>query len=149
MAFHAAATKNLPPGGSQPPSPDAAQLRPDWRTGIPERLEALGRAWTDEAAWSGMTQAGGVDLPGEVAGLVALDEVVIHGWDLAVASGQPFECDPAALEAVHAFLQESVAEAPQGTPGLFGPPVPAGPDAPLVDKVVGLSGRDPSWRPPA
>ena len=30
-----------------------------------------------------MTEAGGVTMPGEVTGLVALDEVVLHGWDLA------------------------------------------------------------------
>ena len=30
-----------------------------------------------------MTMAGGVDLPGEVCGLVALDEVLLHGWDVS------------------------------------------------------------------
>ena len=36
----------------------------------------------------GTTKAGGLELPGEVAGLVALDELVIHGWDVARSSGQ-------------------------------------------------------------
>ncbi len=38
-----------------------------------------------------MTKAGGVDLPGEVAGLVALDELVVHGWDVARATGQAYD----------------------------------------------------------
>jgi uncharacterized protein (TIGR03086 family) len=94
-----------------------------------------------------MTQAGGIDLPGEVAGLVALDEVVVHGWDVAAASGQPFDCEPGLLQSTYEFVQASVAENPQGTPGMFGPPVPVPDDAPLLDRLIGLTGRDPSWRP--
>ena len=42
-----------------------------------------------------MTKAGPVEMPGEIGGLVALDEIVIHGWDLATATGQPFAVDAA------------------------------------------------------
>lgn len=53
-----------------------------------------------------MTQAGGVDLPGEVACIVALDEVIVHGWDIAVASGQSFACDdPSLVRAAYEFVQ--------------------------------------------
>jgi uncharacterized protein (TIGR03086 family) len=145
LAFTAAATKTPLPGGSQGPSADASRLGADWRTRIPSRLADLASAWQDEAAWTGMTEAGGVDLSGEEAGIVALDEVVIHGWDVAVASGQPFECDPGLLEAVYGFAQ--AASSPSGSPGLFGPPVPVPDDAPLLDRTLGLTGRDPAWRP--
>jgi len=83
LAFIAAATKATGETGSQAPSAET---------------------WRDPAAWSGMTEAGGRELPGEVAGLVALDELVIHGWDLARASGQPYDCDQETLEAVHGFV---------------------------------------------
>jgi len=33
-------------------------------------------------------------------------------------------------------------------PGLWGPVVPVPDDAPLLHKVVGLTGRDPGWTPP-
>ena len=49
-------------------------------------LDALVDAWHDPGAWQGMTKAGPFELPGEVAGVVALDELVLHGWDLAVAN---------------------------------------------------------------
>lgn len=97
-----------------------------------------------------MTAAGGIDLPGDVAGLVTLDELVVHGWDLAVATGQAYEPDPEVLAAVHEFVlgfsgpgQEEARE------GLFGPEVPVPDDAPLLDRVIGLTGRDPSWSAPA
>jgi uncharacterized protein (TIGR03086 family) len=145
IAFTAAATKTPLPAGSQAPSADGSRLGTDWRTRIAERLAALAGAWHDEAAWTGMTQAGGQDLPAEVAAVIALDEVVVHGWDIAVASGQAFKCEPDLLEAVLGFVQPTVAQSPQGTPGLFGPPVPVPDDAPLLDRLLGLTGRDPAW----
>jgi uncharacterized protein (TIGR03086 family) len=144
LGFLAAAAKE-PLGGA--PSADGSRLGPDWRTRIPDRLAALAAAWRDDAAWTGMTAAGGVDLPGEVAGLVAVDEVVLHGWDIAVASGQEFACPTELLQGAYEFVSGAVAQNPQGTPGLFGPPVPVGGDVPLLHRLLGLSGRDPAWRP--
>jgi len=111
-----------------------------------DQLAALADAWRAEDAWTGMTKAGGVDLPSELAGLVALDEVVVHGWDLAVASGQPYSVEPDLLDAVYGFVRTSAEQNPEGTPGLFGPPVPVPDDAPLLDRAIGLAGRDPGWR---
>lgn len=149
MAFTSAATKTWPEGGSQGPSADASRLGTDWRTRIPEGLATLAAAWRDEAAWSGMTQAGGQDLPGEMAGLIALDEVVVHGWDIAVASAQQFSCDPELAQAVYGFVQSAVGQNPEGSPNLFGPPVPVRDDAPLFDRLLGLTGREPAWRAPS
>ncbi len=146
LAFTAAATKTSLDGGSAP-SADGSRLASDWRTRIPERLAGLAKAWREPDAWTGMTQAGGVDLPGEVAGIVALDEVVVHGWDIAAASGQGFSVEPDLLEAVFGFVRSGVEENPEGTPGLFGPPVPVRADAPRVDQLIALTGRNPAWRP--
>jgi uncharacterized protein (TIGR03086 family) len=146
VAFTAAARHTEPPGGSQSPSPDASQLTADWRTGIPGRLAELAEAWLAEDAWVGMARAGGVDLPSELAGVVALDEVVVHGWDLATATGQPYGVEQAQLEAVFAFVRSAAEQNPDGTPGLFGRPVAVSDDAPLLDRVVGLAGRDPAWQ---
>lgn len=144
-AFTAAATKTPPDGGGQGPSADRSRLGADWRTRIPEGLATLAEAWRDEAAWVGMTQAGGVDLPAEGAGVIALDEVIVHGWDIAVASGQSFACAPRLVQAAYEFVKSSVAENPQASPGLFGPPVPVPDDAVLIDRLIGLTGRDPAW----
>jgi uncharacterized protein (TIGR03086 family) len=145
LAFTAAATKTQPEGGSQPPSADGSRLGEHWRERIRERLAGLASAWRSEAAWQGTTQAGGIELPAQVAGVVALNEVIVHGWDVAAASGQPYACEAELLQAAYEFVQSSVASNPRGSPGLFGPPVPVPNDAPLLDQLIGLTGRDPSW----
>ncbi|MFF7858585.1 TIGR03086 family metal-binding protein [Streptomyces sp. NPDC007904] len=146
-AFRDAARKDL--GATTDTSPDSAvpDVGPGWREELPKVLGELADAWRDPAAWTGTTRAGGVDLPGEVAGAVAVDELVIHGWDLARATGQDYTPDPAALRMSYDFLA-AAAEDP-GRGGIFGPVVPVPPDAPLLDRAVGLSGRDPSWTRPA
>jgi uncharacterized protein (TIGR03086 family) len=87
-----------------------------------------------------------VELPGEVAGVVALDELIIHGWDLAKATGQPASYEGPELDAVHAMVQQFRAGE---TEGLFGPAVAVADDAPLLDRILGLAGRDPGWEPPS
>jgi uncharacterized protein (TIGR03086 family) len=147
-AFTGAAAKDLGDATSQGPSGDASRLGDDWRSRIPRDLAALADAWRDPDAWTGMTKAGGVDLPGEVAGLVALDELVIHGWDVARATGQPYAVDAASLEAVHGFVaQFSEPGMEEARAGLFGPVVEVPENALLLDRVLGLTGRDPGWSP--
>jgi uncharacterized protein (TIGR03086 family) len=146
LAFTGAAAKD-PATGSQAPSADGSRLGADWRARIPERLDRLAAAWKDDGAWAGMTKAGGVDLPGEVAGRVAANEVVVHGWDLARATGHEYACEPGVLQAAYEFVQQAVAQNPDGSEGLFGRPVSVPDDAPLLDRLIGLTGRDPAWRP--
>ncbi|MFA1548906.1 TIGR03086 family metal-binding protein [Actinomadura chokoriensis] len=146
LAFTWAAAKKSPDGGSQPPSADASRLPPDWRTLVPERLDALTAAWRSPDAWSGMTAAGGIDLPGEQAGRVAMNELVVHGWDIARATGQPYEVGADEIESCLAFVSPTVEQSDgKGVPGLFGPAVSIPDDAPALDRLIALTGRDPSW----
>ena len=147
-AFRDAGRKDLGVTTDTSPGSSLPELGPDWREELPKVLADMAEAWRDPAAWTGMTRAGGVDLPGEVAGLVATDELVIHGWDLARATGQPYTPDLAALESAHAFLRAAAEEGDRGE-GIFGPVVPVPVDAPLLDRALGLSGRDPRWTRPA
>jgi uncharacterized protein (TIGR03086 family) len=146
LAFTAAAAKDQA-ASSQAPSADGSRLGPDWRTRISGRLAQLARAWQDETAWAGLTRAGGVDLPGEVAGQVAINEVVVHGWDIAVATGHDYACDGELVEAAFSFVRSAVERNPGGSQGLFGPPVAVPADAPAFDKLIAATGRDPGWRP--
>ncbi|MFE9784759.1 TIGR03086 family metal-binding protein [Nocardia salmonicida] len=142
-AFRQAATKESvgrsvpPPAGSDSPLPD------DWRTRIPAQLETLTSVWRVAQAWDGDTEAGGVELPAAVMAIVALDEITIHAWDLAVATGQELTVTPGDLAILHEFLRETD---PAGTPGLFGPVIEIPADAPAFDRLLGLTGRDPAWR---
>ena len=141
LAFTGAARKTPLEGA---PFGNAANLVPAWRVRVPRDLGTLAEAWREPDAWTGMTRAGGVDLPGEVAAVVALDELVIHGWDLAKATGQPAGYDGPGLEAVYDMVQQFRAA---GVEGLFGPAVDVPADAPLLDRILGLAGRDPGWEP--
>jgi uncharacterized protein (TIGR03086 family) len=144
VAFRDAARKDL--GGTTDTSPQARlpELGPGWREELPKLLDELADAWRDPAAWTGMTRAGGVDLPGAVAAAVATDELVIHGWDLARATGQDYTPDPAALQVSHDFLQAAADDPSRGA--IFGPIVSVPSDAALLDRAIGLSGRAPDWR---
>jgi uncharacterized protein (TIGR03086 family) len=144
LAFRAAAAKEFGPLTDTPPT-EGAQIDADWRTSYPQRLAALASAWQKPEAWDGMTRAGGVELPADVMGSVALAEVVLHGWDVARAIGEPYDADPATVQACLAHLEQFD---PAGTEGMFGPAVPVANDAPAFDRVVAMSGRDPAWRAP-
>ena len=143
LAFTAAARREFGPLTDTPPV-EGVPLDEDWRTAYPARLAELAQAWREPAAWAGMTRAGGVDFPGEVGGIVALTEVVIHGWDVAAATGQDYDVDPVTLEAVLPHLTATAAAGP--VEGLFAAAVPVADDAPALDRAIALSGRDPSWR---
>jgi uncharacterized protein (TIGR03086 family) len=141
QAFAAAARKDFGPMTDTPPADDAP-LDDNWRTAHPRQLADLARAWQLPAAWEGMTRAGGIDFPGEVGGLIALTEVVLHGWDVARAIGVPYDADAATTQACLEYLGQFD---PAGTEGMFGPAVSLPEDAPAFDRVVALSGRDPGW----
>ncbi|MFC7510583.1 TIGR03086 family metal-binding protein [Streptomyces thermocarboxydus] len=120
VAFRDAGRKDLGATTDTAPQDALPDVGPAWRAELSKALDELAEAWRDPAAWTGMTRAGGIDMPGEVTAAVALDELVIHGWDLARATGQPYTPDPAALESAHAFLRAAAEEGDRGE-GIFGP----------------------------
>jgi uncharacterized protein (TIGR03086 family) len=145
-AFRASASKSGSTGA--PPGRLAELVTGDWRGRLSVQLAELAGAWRDPGAWEGMTGAGGVELPSSLAGTIALNELLLHGWDLARATGQEFDPDPAGVRASLEFT--SLVNSPRwtaGRTGLFADPVEVPPDAPALDRTLGLSGRDPAWKP--
>lgn len=127
-----------------PPAFDARNLEVGWRDRLTTDLGALADAWSVEGAWEGSTWVGGMRMPAESVGVVALDELVIHGWDLSVATGQAYDPPAHEVEAAIAFV--SAFDAPRDG-RLFGPVVEVAPDAATFERLLGLTGRDPAWRP--
>jgi uncharacterized protein (TIGR03086 family) len=149
IAFTAAAGKERDARTDQPPPGDAARLGADWRERIARDLKALGLAWQAPGAWLGMTRIAGMDTPAQTVGLVLADELAVHGWDVARATRQPYTCEPDVLEAARQFLEMFASpDAPSGPEVPFGPATALLPEAPLLDRVVALAGRDPGWSPP-
>lgn len=147
QAFRAAAEKDTSsPYVNGAPSGDAARLEQGWRDRIPADLAALARAWADPEAWTGMTRIAKQDAPGEAVGLTVADELVVHGWDLARATRQPYEPEPELLGAARTFLGVFASpDAPAGPEVPFGPSCEVPGDAPALDRVLALAGRDPAW----
>ena len=146
LAFTAAANKDGGRYVEGAPSGDASRLEEGWRVRISRDLTALAEAWRKPAAWAGTTRIAGMDSPAEMVGLTAADELVVHGWDVARATGQPYACEPELLAAAASFLALFASpDAPAGPDVAFGPSrrVPAG--APELERVVALAGRDPGW----
>ena len=81
------------------------------------------------------------DMPGPaLAGFTTLD-ILVHGWDLAKATGQPADLDDALVAHALAFAQQAI------TPGTraprIGPALPVAADAPLTNRLVAFLGRHP------
>ena len=130
------------------PVVDGSRLEAGWRDRIVAALHELGEAWaTTPGAFDGRTEAGPIEMSAGEAALVGLNEVVVHGWDLARATGQPYEVDPASVAACHSFVSSFAP--PDGSPGddggLFGPPVALPDHASDIDRLVAATGRDPGW----
>jgi uncharacterized protein (TIGR03086 family) len=129
------------PGTAAPlPPPSASRLPTHWRGRLPVLLEDLATAWRNPAAWAGSAQYGGIAMPAVAAGTEAVNELTMHGWDLARATGQDFATDPRILEALIEFLAQKAGRAV--------PAIEAGDELMLLEAALVLSGRDPAWRPP-
>jgi len=143
LAFIGAARKEPLDGAGEG---QGERLGEGWRERIAGRLDDLAQAWRDPAAWTGQTAAGGVEMPGDQGGQVAVNEVVTHGWDLAVATGQEYAVDAEAVAAATAFVSLFSGPGTEEMRGeTFGPEVvpPAGASA--LEELIALTGRDPRW----
>lgn len=98
------------------------------------------------------TPAGMTQTVAEHVDQVVSDDLVIHGWDLARATGQDDTIDPDDVALMWAKVQQIPADVWEmmRTPGafgpgvkVFGPEVEVAPDAPTQHKLLGLFGRDP------
>lgn len=81
-------------------------------------------------------------VPGKVAVDIRVVENVVHGWDLATATGQRPLFDEADAEAALAFTQGDRSIVPADRKP-FADPVPVGDGAPVLDQLVALLGRRP------
>jgi uncharacterized protein (TIGR03086 family) len=85
---------------------------------------------------------GRTSVAGTVDQFMAFD-LVVHGWDLARATGQDESIDPAEVERILGFV-ERMGTSTLRDNGVTGPEVTVPADAPAQDRMLGLLGRDPS-----
>lgn len=127
-----------------PPESGVDLTAGDWRGDLLAQLNRLVSAWAPPQAWEGDTRVvGPTTTPSRVIGGMIVCELAVHGWDLSSATGQPLSLDDELLTYLH---EEVAAGAEQGREmGVYGPEVPVPADAPTLDRILGLTGRDPAW----
>jgi uncharacterized protein (TIGR03086 family) len=101
-------------------------------------------AWSDPEAWTRELGVMGNTTPAADVAAMLIMEMVLHGWDVARATGQDYQCDETLAQAVLATVeaQGDMFRQYQG----FAAVVPVPDDAATFDRVLGLSGRDPNWK---
>jgi uncharacterized protein (TIGR03086 family) len=146
-SFALAGRKKQPPGGSKPPPlGDASRLAGDWRGETTEWLDRLAAAWSDPAAWEGTTWIAGFEAPAAAVGITAANEMVVHGWDVARASGQQVDLDDAVLAPSREFVAMMSGPGSEEARGdAFGPAVQAPVGSSALDEVIAGNGRNPTW----
>lgn len=113
------------------------------------------RWWGDLAADAREALAGVDDLDREVDSPVGrrsireglsfpAADLFLHGWDLAVATGQAVTFPDEGVEFVRAMF-DSLPEEVSRRPGVFSPPVEAPQGANPTEALIAWSGRDPAW----
>ncbi|MFC4061051.1 TIGR03086 family metal-binding protein [Planomonospora corallina] len=110
---------------------------------LQERVRDMVAAWADPAAFEGESPMMG--FPMTVVFQMGLGDLVVHGWDLARATGQDYEVDAETTEAMLVYVEQMAPMARQN--GVFGEEVAVPAGAPPFERMLGLSGRDPAWKP--
>ena len=80
-SVRAAASKLQP---DEPRSPRTSR-----RSAVAESAKRAAAAWGDAGAYEGTTEFGPGEMPARFAATITLQELALHGWDLARATGRP------------------------------------------------------------
>jgi uncharacterized protein (TIGR03086 family) len=127
--------------GEQPPSPEPGDvLGGDPLAAFRAAAGGLLEALRQPGAMQRVVRVPFGTVPGSVALHLRNTELLVHGWDLARATGQsPAFPEPVAEQEL-AFSRGALGQIPPGrTP--FGPPRPVADDAPAIDRLAALLGR--------
>lgn len=118
-----------------------------WRDRFEVETDRLVAAWSDPSTLEGVSP--GMGLPQTVVGGMALLDLTVHGWDLAVATDQPYQPAPEAVAELHGLVEQLGPTARKM--GVFADPVthPTTPtDRPDLAHLLIQTGRIPTWPTP-
>jgi uncharacterized protein (TIGR03086 family) len=73
-------------------------------------------------------------------------DLFIHGWDLAIATGQTVVIPDEAIAFTRAMF-ENIPDEVSRRPGVFAARVDAPAGASPTDELIAFAGRDPDWTP--
>lgn len=111
---------------------------------IEEEARAAEAGWSDDSLLSAMVTVPFGTLPGAAAGFGYANEMLVHAWDLATATGQPVQW-PAdeQLDLVRSMFARALPATGRDETIPFAAAVSVGEDAAAIDRLVAYSGRNP------
>ncbi|MFD6563507.1 TIGR03086 family metal-binding protein [Micromonospora profundi] len=113
-----------------------------WRDRFAVEADRLVAAWSDPSTLEGVSP--GMGMPQAVVGGMALLDLTVHGWDLAVATGQSYQPAPEAVAALHALVEQLGPTARKM--GVFADPPPTTvDDVTDLHRLLAQTGRTPAW----
>jgi uncharacterized protein (TIGR03086 family) len=121
------------------PAPKSGTTAADYRVGVGAVLEGLARPGVLERT---CTAPLGFEWPVGQAVAGTFMDVLIHTWDLAQATGQDTDLDPALVDACIAMFLPEMPERGREA-GIIGPAVHVAPDASPQARLLGAMGRTP------
>ena len=99
-------------------------------------------SWSGPGAFDGDRVYPFGTFPAGAAALLNLEEVVVHNWDVAKATGQALTIDANVADMVYEFCL-SIPLDPYRAHGAFGPEIAVPESASVTDRILGLLGRQP------
>ncbi|MGW2210937.1 TIGR03086 family metal-binding protein [Streptomyces sp. NPDC001781] len=115
----------------------------DWRSRFREEGTRLAQAWATPGSVEGISP--GMGLPQRTLAYMVLGDLLVHGWDLARATGQEYAPDAATVEEVAPELEKI---APMGrNAGVYAEAVPVPAGATRFERLLGETGRAANWSP--
>ena len=112
-----------------------------WPAALVAAQRRTAAVWADDARLDADVTVPWGRVPGRAALLGYVREALVHGWDLAVATGQGPEADPATAAAVLAEVRTALPAEPRGGPIPFAAPVPPRPGAGPTEQLANWCGH--------
>ena len=125
-------------------APWQAEPTDDWAGAYAAAIEEMWAVWRGpdgDALLDRKVTAPFGTVPGRAALMAYTSETLVHGWDLAVATGQPAEADPAVAEPVLAGMQRFLPAEPRGGHIPFAEPVQPRSEAGPTERLANWCGR--------
>jgi uncharacterized protein (TIGR03086 family) len=103
-------------------------------------------SWSSAGAMDGDRTYSFGTFPAAAGLMINVGEVAVHLWDLATATGQPFEIIPDVAQAIFDFYTPLPLNSYREG-GVFGPEITVPAGASAADRLLGLLGRRPARSP--
>jgi uncharacterized protein (TIGR03086 family) len=132
-------------GGDALARPARADDVPDdgWLAAYRAAAARAAAAWTDDAKLDVLVELPWGKIPGRFAIAGYLQEILTHGWDLAMATGQPTELDPELAAFALAGARRILPPEARGADVPFGPVVSVAPNSGPYAQLAAWLGRQP------